>query len=175
MTQPVPVVIGVGDVVNRSLKLEDAIEPSELILQAIQEALADAGLSKTDQTKLQASINSIAVVRTWTWPYPDLPGLLCSRLGISPTHKEYTDHGGNQPGRIFDEAARRIAQNKCKVALVTGGEALASCKSSGAWGSLLLTQSSECLRQSQAIAASGMDKTRNSRRLSLLSNWSRPP
>ncbi|KAK5950717.1 hypothetical protein OHC33_008099 [Knufia fluminis] len=126
MTQPVPVVIGVGDVVNRSLKLEDAIEPSELILQAIQEALADAGLSKTDQTKLQASINSIAVVRTWTWPYPDLPGLLCSRLGISPTHKEYTDHGGNQPGRIFDEAARRIAQNKCKVALVTGGEALAS-------------------------------------------------
>lgn len=127
MTHSVPIVVGVGDIVNRSLKLEDALEPSELILEAIRNALTDAGLAKAEQSKLQASIDSIAVVRTWTWPYPDLPGLLCSKLGISPVHKEYTDHGGNQPGRIFDEAARRVAQNECKVAVVTGGEALASC------------------------------------------------
>jgi len=127
MAPTVPVVIGVGEIVNRSLKLEDGLEPSELILRAIHNALHDAGLSQADQSKLQSSIDSIAVVRTWTWPYPDLPGLLCSNLGVNPTHKEYTDHGGNQPGRIFDEAARRIAQNECKVAVVTGGEALASC------------------------------------------------
>jgi len=126
MAQSVPVVIGVGDIVNRSLKLEDALEPSELILRAVQEALRDSGLAKTAQSKLQASIDSIAVVRSWTWPYPDLPGLLCSKLEISPTHKEYTEHGGNSPGRAFDEAARRVAQNQCKVAVVTGGEALAS-------------------------------------------------
>ena len=127
MAPIVPVVIGVGEIVNRSLKLEDGLEPSELILRAIQNALSDAGISQAGQSKLQSSIDSIAVVRTWTWPYPDLPGLLCSKLGVDPTHKEYTDHGGNQAGRIFDEAARRIAQNKCNVAVVTGGEALASC------------------------------------------------
>ena len=127
MSHTVPIVIGVGDVVNRSLKLEDAKEPSELMLQAIRNALDDTDLTSSAQADLQEGIDSLAVVRTWTWPYPDLPRLLASKLGVSLKHKEYTDHGGNQPGRIFDEAARSISQNKCKVAVVTGGEALASC------------------------------------------------
>lgn len=122
-----PVVIGVGDVDNRSLKLEDAKEPAALILGAIQNALKDS--SSDAQQKLQSNIDSISVVRTWTWPYPDLPGLLASRLGVRPCHKEYTEHGGNQPGRIFDEAARRIAEGESKVAVIAGGEALASCTS----------------------------------------------
>lgn len=129
MSFEIPVIISVGDVVNRSLKLEDAKEPAVLILEAIQNALQDSGLDERAQARLQQSIDSISVVRTWTWPYPDLPGLLSSKLNINPIHKEYTDHGGNQPGKIFDEAARRISQKKCKVAVVTGGEALASCTS----------------------------------------------
>lgn len=124
MSHAVPVVIGVGDVVNRSLKIEDAKEPATLIHEAIQNALKDS--SANAQPKLQASIDSISIVRTWTWPYPDLPGLLASKLGVQPSHKEYTDHGGNQPGRIFDEAARRISQGKSRVAVIAGGEALAS-------------------------------------------------
>lgn len=119
-----PVVIGVGDVVNRSAKIEDAKEPATLILDAIQNALKDS--FSDAQQKLQSNIDSISIVRTWTWPYPDLPELLASKLGVKPSHKEYTDHGGNQPGRIFDEAARRIAQGESKVALIAGGEALAS-------------------------------------------------
>jgi hypothetical protein len=66
-------------------------------------------------------------VKTWTWPYPDLPGLIAERLGIDPARKHYTDHGGNQPGLLFDEAARRISKGETKVAVLTGGEALASC------------------------------------------------
>lgn len=120
---PVPVVIGVADVKNRSQRVEDAIEPMQLILQAIQDALKDAGSSFQ---KLQSSIDSIAIVRTWTWPYPDLVGLLSEKLGVNPKHKHYSDHGGNQPGKIFDDAARRISKGECKVAVVTGGEALAS-------------------------------------------------
>lgn len=122
-----PIVVGVGDVVNRSKKVEDAIEPLELIVQAIQEALRDTGLSESSASKLQSDIDSLDVVKTWTWPYPDLPSLVAKRLAIKPTHRYYSEHGGNTPGRLFDEAARRISLGETKVAVLGGGEALASC------------------------------------------------
>ncbi|KAH8815474.1 hypothetical protein F5884DRAFT_180194 [Xylogone sp. PMI_703] len=122
----VPVVIGVGDVKNRSQRIEDAIEPMELMFQAIQAAIKDTGLSTTAGKKLQQSIDSLDVVATWTWPYPDLPGLLSQKLEVNPSHKYYSPHGGNQPAKLFDNAARRVSLGKSKVAVVTGGEALAS-------------------------------------------------
>jgi len=121
---PVPVVVGVADVKNASLKVEDAVEPMQLMLQAIREAAEDSGSSATT---LISRIDSVAIVRTWTWPYEDLPSLLSEKLGIKPKYKHYTEHGGNQPGKIFDDAARQISRGESKIAVVTGGEALASC------------------------------------------------
>ncbi|KAF2498353.1 hypothetical protein BU16DRAFT_481187 [Lophium mytilinum] len=121
-----PVVIGVGDFKNRSQKVEDAIEPAKLMLEAIRRAIKDTNLSSTASSTLQSSIDSIAVVETWTWPYPDLAGLIAKDLGVSPRYKQVSPHGGNQPAKIFDEAARRISVGEAKVAVVTGGEALAS-------------------------------------------------
>ena len=127
MPSSTPVVIGVGDFINRSKKVEDAVEPLQLMLSAIDVALEDTGLSESSIRNLRAAIDSLDVVRTWTWPYPDLPGLIAERLGIDPVRKHYTDHGGNQPGLLFDEASRRISKGETKVAVLTGGEALASC------------------------------------------------
>lgn len=124
MTRAVPVIVGVGDVVNRSP--QNAIEPMQLMLEAIQLAFKDTGLNLSATESLQFRIDSIDVVRTWTWPYPDLPGLLAQRLGASPDHKSYSDHGGNKPAKLLDEAARRIALGQSKIAIITGGEALAS-------------------------------------------------
>lgn len=125
-----PIIVGVADIVNRSRKVEDAIEPLHLMLQAIQKAIADTGLDASAAAGLQAEIDSIDVVKTWTWPYPDLPRLIAERLAVSPRRKHYSDHGGNQPGHLFDEAARRISLGETKVAVLTGGEALASRMSS---------------------------------------------
>ena len=124
-----PIIVGVADVVNRSRRVEDAIEPLVLIEQAIQDALRDTGLSESSASKLQSEIDSLDVVRSWTWPYPDLPSLLAKRLAIKPTHRFYTEHGGDKPGKLFDEAARRISLGETKVAVLGGGEALASCSS----------------------------------------------
>ena len=124
-----PIIIGVGDVKNRSPKVDDAIEPMQLMLQAISRALEDSTMSRTHAEELKSSIDSISIVATWTWPYADLPGLLAAKLGIQPRHKIYSKHGGNQPIKLVDEAARRISRGECKVAVVTGGEALASCMS----------------------------------------------
>jgi hypothetical protein len=125
-----PVVIGVGDFVNRSKRVEDALEPLQLMLRAIEEAIADTGLSESSSQDLRAAVDSLDVVRTWTWPYDDLPSLIAQRLRINPSRKHHTDNGGNQPGLWFDEAARRISKRETKVAILTGGEALASCKHS---------------------------------------------
>ena len=121
-----PIVVGVGDVVNRSTKLEDAIEPMQLMLQAVILALKDTNLPPSIAPQLQSNIDSVDIVGSWTWPYPDLPGLLSEKLAVHPQHKHYSPHGGNQPGKLFDEAARRISLGESKVAIVTGGEALAS-------------------------------------------------
>lgn len=121
-----PVIVGVGDVVNRPQKLEDAVEPLQLMLQAVQLAIYDTGLNSHAVDQLQSQIDSIDIVRTWTWPYSDLPGLLMDKLGAKPKHKYCSDHGGNQPAKLLDEAARRIALGESRVAVVTGGEALAS-------------------------------------------------
>jgi len=121
-----PIIIGVGDVINRSKKVEDAIEPLQLMLQAIQKAIQDTGLDTSGASALQSEVDSVDVVRSWTWPYPDLPVLIAERLAITPKRKHYSEHGGNQPGYLFDEAARRISKGESKVAVLTGGEALAS-------------------------------------------------
>jgi acetyl-CoA acetyltransferase len=121
------VIIGVGDFVNRSKKVEDAIEPLELMLKAIDEALHDTGISTDAATKLRSAVDTLSVVQTWTWPYPDLPSLIADRLQIRPRSKHCTDHGGNQPGVILDDAARSISKGESRVAILTGGEALASC------------------------------------------------
>ncbi|CRG84630.1 hypothetical protein PISL3812_01889 [Talaromyces islandicus] len=121
-----PVIIGVGDIRNGSTKVEHAREPAELMLDAIHQALQDTGLTSIEELRLH--IDSIDVVRTWTWPYGDLPGLLAARLSTQRPlkHQTYTENGGNQPAKILDEAARRISRGETKVTLVTGGEALAS-------------------------------------------------
>jgi hypothetical protein len=54
-----PVIIGVGDFVNRSKKVEDAIEPLQLMILAIQEAIKDTGLDASQMAALQAEIDSV--------------------------------------------------------------------------------------------------------------------
>lgn len=118
---PTPIIIGVADIKNRT---DNAKEPAQLMLEAIRDAIHDAG-----NRALISSIDSLSAVRTWTWPYDNLPELLAKRLGVQPQHTHYPDyHGGNQPAKLLDEAALRIAKGESRVAVITGGEALASCQ-----------------------------------------------
>ncbi|KAK2627675.1 hypothetical protein QTJ16_002321 [Diplocarpon rosae] len=130
----VPIVVGVGDIKNRSQEVDEAIEPVRLMIQAIRAAIKDADLSPSKAKELQSSIDSVGVVNTWTWPYSDLPGLISEQLGIHPTHTVLSHHGGDSPAKLFDEAARRISFRESKVAIITGGEALASLSACAAAG-----------------------------------------
>ncbi|KAL4903687.1 hypothetical protein BDW74DRAFT_156000 [Aspergillus multicolor] len=97
------------------------------MLRAIGAAIQDTTLAPNAAHKLQLAIESVSVVANWSWPYPDAPGLLVQRLGLpGAVHTVESHHGGDSPGKLFDEAARRVAYRRSKVAVVTGAEALAS-------------------------------------------------
>ncbi|KGQ05221.1 hypothetical protein BBAD15_g9548 [Beauveria bassiana D1-5] len=121
-----PIIIGVGDVRNKSSKPEDAIEPSKMMVGAIKNAIKDTGLDAGAQKQLLGDADSLRIIPTWTWPYNDLLSTVANDLGIRPATKEMPTHGGNQPALQCDEAARAIANGQSKVAILTGGEAMAS-------------------------------------------------
>jgi len=123
-----PVLIGVADYKNSSMKVADAVEPLQLMLKALHLALQDTSLSSSFLSTLQANIDSVSVVRPWSWNYHDLPGLVGKGLGVHvmDAAKTLSHHGGDSPAKLVDEAARRVAKGESRVAVVCGGEALAS-------------------------------------------------
>ncbi|PSK34044.1 Acetyl-CoA acetyltransferase [Elsinoe australis] len=119
-----PVIIGVADIVNRTSK---AIEPLDLISNAIAAAIADTGLSKAALTKLKEQVDDLTIIRSWTWPYDSLPDLVADRVGIANAGgRRESEHGGNQPVKCLDEACRKIMKGERRVAVLGGGEALGS-------------------------------------------------
>ena len=125
-SRAIPIIVGVGDVRNKSNKPEDAIEPSKMMIGAIQNAVKDTGLDASAQKQLLGDTDGLRIIPTWTWAYNDLLATVADGLGIKPTTKEMPTHGGNQPALQCDEAARAISTGQSKVAILTGGEAMAS-------------------------------------------------
>ncbi|TWU70896.1 hypothetical protein ED733_001697 [Metarhizium rileyi] len=128
MKPAIPIIVGVGDLRNKSSKVEDAVEPARLMVSAIRRAVEDTGLDQEARQSLLSQVDSLRVVPTWTWAYNDLPAAISEHLGIMPAHRVLGEHGGNQPALQCDEAARDIAARKRAVSVLTGGEALASRK-----------------------------------------------
>ncbi|OJJ55381.1 hypothetical protein ASPSYDRAFT_1158981 [Aspergillus sydowii CBS 593.65] len=122
----VPILVGVGEFKNVSRKMEDAIEPSELMLKAIHEAATDA-IGPQEQSLIK-DLDGVSVVASSTWPYTDLPGLLSKALHIQPKHTVYSDLSGNSSVQLIDDAAQRIASGELEAVAVVGGESLASLK-----------------------------------------------
>jgi hypothetical protein len=116
-----PIIIGVGEIRQKNFTSENTLEPAELILSAIRNAVQDATVDITTK------IDSISAVPPWSWNYDDLPRLLAQRLGIEPSHLELSSHGGHTPAMLCDAAAARIFIGEAKMVVVAGGEALASC------------------------------------------------
>src|SRR5580704_1378792 len=112
-----PVIVGVGEIVDRAKQITDGLEPLTLLEQALKRAEADSG------GKLLGEIQSLDVVNFLSWRYRDPERQLAKRLGITPAHLYYGPVGGESPIRYLHEAAQRIARGECSVAAVCGAEA----------------------------------------------------
>ncbi|MDA9468712.1 acetyl-CoA acetyltransferase [Bradyrhizobium sp. CCBAU 53415] len=113
----IPVIVGIGEIVDRPKEITDGLEPLDLLEQALRRAEADAG------AKLLGEVQSLDVVNFLSWRYRDPEKLLAQRLGIAPSHCHYGPVGGESPIRYIHEAAKRIARGECSMAAVCGAEA----------------------------------------------------
>lgn len=113
----IPVIVGIGEIVDRPKEIAEGLEPLDLLEQALRRAEADAG------AKLLGEVQSLDVVNFLSWRYRDPEQLLSQRLGITPAHCYYGPVGGESPIRYIHEAAKRIARGECSVAAVCGAEA----------------------------------------------------
>jgi len=112
----IPVIAGIGEIVDRPKDIAQALEPVALMVEAARRADAEA-------KGLLRDVDSIDIVGLVSWRYSDTAALLCEKLGVAPKRAVYGPVGGESPIRYLHEAARRIANGESVVSLVTGGEA----------------------------------------------------
>jgi acetyl-CoA C-acetyltransferase len=112
------VIVGVGQLSHRVDRGEPALEPVDLLAEALRRAEADAGT-----TGVLAAADSVRVVRMLSWRYRDPGALVARRLGATPRQTLYTTSGGHTPQSLVNATCLDIAAGRADVVLVGGAEA----------------------------------------------------
>ncbi|MEY2552228.1 MAG: acetyl-CoA C-acetyltransferase [Ilumatobacteraceae bacterium] len=112
-----PVIIGVGQTVQHTDDIAEAVDPTLLMCSAIGEATADAGLRSIPNPQ------SIRVVNLLSWKYGDPGFLIAQQLGLTPLETGYTTMGGQSPQSLVNTTAAQIQAGELDIAILTGGEA----------------------------------------------------
>lgn len=123
-----PVIIGIGEIVDRPGDPAAALEPLALMAAAVRAADADAGGGFLHR------IDSLDIIHLVSWRYDRVAARLAEMLGIVPARGVYGVVGGETPTTRIHDAALRIMNGNSRVAVVTGGEAtnaVAKAKAAG--------------------------------------------
>lgn len=114
-----PVLVGVGQVVEREPSTDRLEDPAALAARALQAAAEDAGVPA-----LLAQADTIHAVASASWSYRDLGAEVAGRLGISPARTVMSARFGGDAGQaLVNEAAQAIVDGRAAVVLVCGAEA----------------------------------------------------
>src|SRR5204863_231713 len=120
-----PVIVGAGQVLHHDASEEESSEPVVLIAEALRRAGEDSGVGE----RLLRDADSVRCVPVIGWPYRDAAALLAEDLGARPRETAQSAViGGDGPQRLLNDTARAIAAGEIDVALVGGGEAVASLR-----------------------------------------------
>lgn len=115
-----PVVVGVGQVVQRTPDLTAPVEPVAMAVQALRAAAADAGL----QPDLLARADLVYAVPSASWTYGDQAGLVAGLVGAEEAGTVQTSTYGGDGGQLaLNDAAQQVADGHAHVVLVSGAEA----------------------------------------------------
>ena len=118
-----PVIIGVGQCINRPTELSEIVQPLEFIARAVDKAADDTGVADLART-----IDTLFLVNTFSLPPKGLPGALSEKIGAAPQNEAYTWIGASAPQWFVSRAAEKICMGETRLALICGGEALYSDK-----------------------------------------------
>ena len=108
---------------QHTVRAGGAPEPLDSWVSRAREAAAAAGADDA-----LAHIDSLQVVYCQTWPYDDPAGRLATALGASPRHRVYSGIGGTTPQLLLNETAEAMLRGELDLALIVGGEALATTR-----------------------------------------------
>ena len=116
-----PVIIGVGQHNQRSAGIEDALNPIELMEQAVLTASDDAGLDGPP------AADSVRVVNIIGWRFRNAPRFLARRLGLGGPDQfgvelAESTAGGNSPQSLVNTTAAEMLAGKVDVAILAGAE-----------------------------------------------------
>jgi acetyl-CoA C-acetyltransferase len=130
----IPVIVGVGQTVNRPANMEKIREPADLIAESARKAAQDAGTEGA-----LAQVEMLGVVNILSWSYADPPARVAERIGARPRIPWYTSVGACAPQWLIGQVADKIAAGEVKIALISGAESYASrstarkCRESPPW------------------------------------------
>lgn len=112
-----PVLVGVGQVEQRTDDVHAALSPDALLAEAARVAQTDSGSGR-----LLDRVDTVAVIRILSWRYQDPAALVAAHLGISPRRTLLTDDGGNYPQTLLNRACLAILDGSSDAVLIGGAE-----------------------------------------------------
>lgn len=111
-----PVLVGVAAVQQKLDDYQQALEPADLMAQALRDAAEDAGcqdlLLQADEIMVPKSL----------WGYSDPGRLIAGAIGATSATTLLAEFGILQQS-LLTRACQRIEAGECQIVLVTGGEA----------------------------------------------------
>ena len=114
----IPVIVGVGEIVDRPKDIAAGLEPLALLEQALR-----ARRSRQRRQSCSARFGSLDIVNFLSWRYRDPEKQLPERLGIKPAHAITARSAARARSAICTRRRKRIARGECSVAAVCGAEA----------------------------------------------------
>jgi acetyl-CoA C-acetyltransferase len=113
-----PVVVGVGQFVQKPADPTEALEPVAMMVEAVQRAAEDAG-----SKPLLAKVDAIRVVKG-AWPYHDPGRIIATRIGASPRQTALSTDGGNTPQSLVNRSCLDIQAGRFDAVVLVGGEGI---------------------------------------------------
>jgi len=115
MNPNTPVIVGIGQVLNRSKELEEAVEPILMMLDALHRSEKDSGV------KLLSEVSSVRVIRG-VWDYGDPAGYIAENIGCGDAETIGTLFGGNQVQAVLNRSCLEILAGTQDLVVLTGAE-----------------------------------------------------
>jgi acetyl-CoA C-acetyltransferase len=116
-----PVVVGAGQLSRRPSSFDDAIEPADMMAEALRLAQDD---SKATASLLERA-DSVRTIGVLSWRYADPAGEVARRVGAARARDlAVTATGGNGPQWLVNRTAGEIARGELDVCLIAGAEAM---------------------------------------------------
>ena len=111
-----PVIVGVGQFLNRIESLQQALEPLQMMMEAVYRAERDVGVGG-----FLRQAQSVRVVRG-IWNYDNPAGAIAERIGATGAQTMGTLIGGNQNQALMNRTAAEILAGKFDLVLIAGAE-----------------------------------------------------